>query len=45
MKVVKPWHREAVDAPFLRTLKVGFDRALENVILWKMSLLIGLDDL
>lgn len=48
MKVVNHWHRlrrEAVDAPFLGALKVRFGRALRNVILLKMSLLTGLDDL
>jgi len=42
MKMVKHRHRlsrEAVDAPFLETLKARLDRALSNLVLLKISLL------
>ena len=48
MRVVRHWKRlprEVVDAPSLGTFQVRLDRALSNLIWWKMSLLMagGLD--
>jgi len=40
MRVVKHWHRlsrEVVNAPSLETFQARLDRALSNVIEWKMS--------
>ncbi|KAK4824781.1 hypothetical protein QYF61_019207 [Mycteria americana] len=51
MSVVKHWHRlprEVVDAPSLETFKARLDRALSNLIQWKMPCPWrggGLDDL
>ena len=42
MRVVRPWHRlprEVVNAPSLGTFQVRLDRALNNLIQLKMSLL------
>jgi len=41
MRVVEHWHRlprEAVDAPSLEAFKTRLDRALSNLVWWKMSL-------
>jgi len=41
---MKHWSRlprEVVDAPSLETLKARLDRALSNLIEWKMSLFIA----
>ena len=41
MRVVRHWNklpREVVDAPSLETFKVRLDRALSNLVSWKMSL-------
>jgi len=41
MRVVRPWHRlprEAVAAPSLAVFKGRLDRALSNLVWWKVSL-------
>jgi len=41
MRVVRHWHRlprEAVTAPSLAVFKARLDRALSNVVWWKVSL-------
>jgi len=41
VRVVRPWHRlprEAVAAPSLAVFKARLDRALSNLVWWKMSL-------
>jgi len=50
--VVRPWHslpREAVAAPSLAVFKTRLDRALSNLVWWKVSLSVAgeleLDDL
>ncbi|KAK4818682.1 hypothetical protein QYF61_017903 [Mycteria americana] len=50
MRVVRHWNRlprEVVDAPSLETFKARLDRALSNLIWWKMSLPMagGLDEM
>jgi len=44
MRVVRPWHRlprEAVDTPSLAVFKARLDRALSNLVWWKVSLLMA----
>jgi len=44
MRVVKHWHRlprEVVDTPSLEAFQVRLNRALSNLVYWKMSLLIA----
>jgi len=44
MRVVRHWHRlprEAVAAPSLAVFKARLDRALSNLVSWKMSLLMA----
>ena len=44
MRVVRPWPRlprEAVAAPSLAGFKARLDRALSNLVWWKMSLLMA----
>jgi len=41
MRVVRPWHRlprEAVAAPSLAVFKARLDRALRNLVWWKVPL-------
>jgi len=41
MSMMKHWHRlprEVVDAPSLEVFKVRLDRALSNLVCWKVSL-------
>lgn len=44
LEVIKHWHRlprEAVDASSLETSTITLDRALRNMIYWKVSFLIA----
>jgi len=44
MRVVRPWlrlPREAVAAPSLAVFEARLDRALSNLVWWKMSLLMA----
>ena len=44
LRVVKHWHRvprESVAAPSLAVFKARLDRALSNLVSWKMSLLMA----
>jgi len=44
MRMVSHWPRlprEAVDAPSLAVFKARLDRALSNLVWWKMSLLMA----
>jgi len=48
MNVVRHWHRlprAAVDAPSLEVLKPRLDGALSNLVQWKVSGWVGLDNL
>jgi len=43
-RVLRPWHRllrEAVDAPSLEVFKARLDRALSNLVQWKVSLAVA----